>query len=310
MKLSHQLRFMVGDLCGMLDSASRFLARSDQASHYAKGCLAFALEEGGLFDSAERLGRQAVEADPCDVWGGHAIAHVYEMTGQATAGLRWSVDIKEHSQQCNNFGFHLEWHHALFLLRLGRHQEVLDLYDSDIRPESTDDFRDFSNASSLLVRLEQAGVDVGNRWRELLFHAQQRASNQELVFASLHHLLACLSANDRASSTAIVSNLRALSQETDSDQGQVARQVGLPLADCLFKAFDGKETPTHEVIDLSAKLFKLGGSKVQRDVFIGTLMIWAAKSGCFEIMGQLHDVRHRIPMDQKTLEVVSKWSLG
>jgi hypothetical protein len=50
------------------------------------------------------------------------------------------------------------------LLDLGRYDAVLDLYDTEIRAERTDDYRDISNATSLLMRLELDGIEVGDRW--------------------------------------------------------------------------------------------------------------------------------------------------
>ena len=38
---------------------------------------AFASEEAGDLDAAERFGRTAVEIDPTDIWGTHAVAHVH-----------------------------------------------------------------------------------------------------------------------------------------------------------------------------------------------------------------------------------------
>jgi hypothetical protein len=41
---------------------------------------------------------------------------------------------------------------------------VLDLYDLHIRADETDDYLDMANAISLLWRLDEGGVEVGERW--------------------------------------------------------------------------------------------------------------------------------------------------
>ena len=53
-------------------------------------------------------------------------------------------------------------------LDLGNYDKVLELYDEDIRKDKTDDYRDISNATSVLLRLEFDGVDVGTRGDEPL----------------------------------------------------------------------------------------------------------------------------------------------
>ena len=51
------------------------------------GMSAFALEECGAYEEAERRGRRAVEIDPTDIWATHAVAHVMEMTGRQRDGI-------------------------------------------------------------------------------------------------------------------------------------------------------------------------------------------------------------------------------
>jgi hypothetical protein len=123
-KLVHAIRFMIGDLTGLLASARAHVATYGTASlhgGYLLGCLAFATEENGDLVQAERLGRQALELSPHDAWGRHSVAHVMEMTGRAREGARWLADGRESWSLCNNLAFHLSWHEALFHLELGQY---------------------------------------------------------------------------------------------------------------------------------------------------------------------------------------------
>src|SRR5215207_6079809 len=52
----------------------------------------------------------------------------------------------------------MAWHLALFHLETGDHDRVLAIYDTQVRPHPTDDFRDVANAVSLLWRFEQEGA--------------------------------------------------------------------------------------------------------------------------------------------------------
>ena len=128
------------------------------------GCHAFGLEETGDYGAAERAGREAIERNPADIWGAHAVQHVFEMTGRPHDGIAWTERLEVNWRKCNNFAYHALWHRCLFLLELGEAEGALERYDREVRPESTDDLLDISNAVSLLWRLERAGVDVGRRW--------------------------------------------------------------------------------------------------------------------------------------------------
>jgi tetratricopeptide (TPR) repeat protein len=188
-KLSHSFSFMLGDARAMRESIERVVARAGlDHPHlgYMLGCLAFALEETGAYRDAERLGARAIEITPRDAWGLQAVIHVHEMTGRPKRGADYLAPRLDSFGHCNNFGYHLLWHLALFRLELGDLDGALRLYDDRIRSERTDDFRDVANAVSLLARFELAGADVGSRWNELGSIAERRITDRSLVFASLH----------------------------------------------------------------------------------------------------------------------------
>jgi tetratricopeptide (TPR) repeat protein len=170
MKLSHGIRFILGDCTGMRASVERVMpayAPDHAARGYLLGCHSFALEETGSYEKAGIAGRQALWMAPDDAWGLHAVAHVHEMTGNAAQGLEWLTGREEAWAHCNNFRYHVWWHKALMHLDLGQIDQALMLYDTEVRKDKTDDYRDISNATSLLMRLELEGVCVGNRWEEL-----------------------------------------------------------------------------------------------------------------------------------------------
>ena len=90
-KVSHAIRFILGDRAGMRRSIERVLpAHGDDhpCRGYAMGCHAFALEETGDYAQAETVGFAGLVAAPDDAWGLHAVAHVYDMTGRAARGDR------------------------------------------------------------------------------------------------------------------------------------------------------------------------------------------------------------------------------
>ncbi len=272
-KLVHLLRFMAGDAHGMLAMSSNLLPRlrHGAAVHgYLLGCHAFGLGEAGRLTEADMAGRQALELAPDDAWGLHAVAHVAEARKQTRVGLDWLEKTRPVWSNCNNFKYHMGWHLALLQLSSGDAESALRIYDAEVRPQATDDFRDVANAASLLWRLALRGVAVGTRWDELHALARRRRDDATLVFATLHHLLSCLAKGDRRAAREIAANLERLAATGDGDQAKVARYAGAPLAKVLAD-FEAGEPILCNFKALAAELPRLGGSHLQRDVFVQTL---------------------------------------
>jgi tetratricopeptide (TPR) repeat protein len=289
LKLSHALRFMLGDLPGMARLTSATIARvGDTMPGYGfvLGCHAFTLEESGDYGRAERIGRAAVEREPHDAWGLHAVAHVYEMTGRTAAGIDWLEATRGAWGGCNNFAFHVAWHLALFHLEAGDTERVLALYDAEVRPQPTDDFRDVANAVSLLWRLGQHGVDVGRRWDELAEIARRRRHETTLIFASLHNLLALKGSGDETAAGELAAAIACHGLVGADDQAGVAGSVGADLARVIVDGASGSAVP-----EIARRLPALGGSHAQRDVFVRTLAVAAASSGDVEATRRVSAIR-------------------
>ena len=280
-KLVHAIRFMMGDLTGLLASARTHLVAygtSSLHSGYLLGCLAFATEENGDLAVAERLGRHALELSPRDAWGRHSVAHVMEMTGRAREGARWLADGRAGWSHCNNFAFHLSWHEALFHLELGRHDAALDLYDHDIRANKSDDYRDIANAASLLQRLEFAGAEVGHRWHELADLAAGRVEDRTLVFADLHYALALAGAGRETEAGALSLGLQR--DRRAGHDARLARLIGAPVIDAI-RAFRGRRygEAARLLMGVRGALVQVGGSHAQRDIFEQMLIESAIRAG-------------------------------
>jgi tetratricopeptide (TPR) repeat protein len=267
-KISHAIRFILGDADGMRRSLARVVSvYTDGIAHagFVKGCYAFALEETGEYAEAEKMGRKAVELEPSDAWGRHAVAHVYEMTGRAEEGLSWLSDQSQWAH-CNNFAYHMHWHVGLFQLELGRVNDALHLYDSAIRNQKTDDYRDIANAASLLRRIELDGLSVGNRWEELADIAERRIDDRQLAFADLHYLIALLGAGRFSSAESLVSGM--LASRGNGQNGQLSAEIGAPLAAGLVAFQAGRMAKAVEFLaPLQPEIQRIGGSHAQRDVF-------------------------------------------
>ena len=234
---------------------------------YVLGCCAYALEEAGEYADAERLGRRAVELNPCDIWAAHAVAHVAEMEGRRREGIAWIANAATHWHGCNNFAFHLRWHEALFRLDLEEHQRVIDIYDREVRAEHSDEYLDIANAVSLLWRLEQAEVDVDGRWRELAERARAHIDDHTLVFVDLHYVMALAAAGDASAVEQFLASCDRFAVEA-ATEAHVMVDVGLPLARAVVAHRRGE---FGRVVDLLLPIHdrfrRIGASHAQRDLF-------------------------------------------
>ncbi|HEV7257247.1 MAG TPA: tetratricopeptide repeat protein [Bosea sp. (in: a-proteobacteria)] len=270
LKLSHGLRFTLGDQSEMLATLRRVapgFGESHPLAGFVHGCHAFALEERGLYAEAERAGRHAVALSPRDAWGRHAVAHVLEMTGRIGEGIAWLGDGRTFAH-ANNLRFHIFWHLALFRLERGEVGDVLRLYDEEIRAEPTDDYRDIANGASLLARLEYAGVDVGHRWDELAAKAERRVKDGRLVFADLHYAVSLLGAGHFDAANAIAHGLMTDAMVHPSDERRSAARSGALAAFGLIAFQEGDYGEAARLLGAARDgLVAIGGSHAQRDLF-------------------------------------------
>jgi tetratricopeptide (TPR) repeat protein len=297
-KLSHAIRFMIGHRFAMREATSNALdsyAPDHPLAGYVVGCHAFALEETADYREAERTGRRALALASDDAWAMHAVTHVYDMTARSAYGARFVLDNESAWRHCNNFGYHVWWHLALFYLDMGDHDAVLSLYDNHIRRDKTDDYRDIANATSLLARLELEGVDVGKRWQELAELSEKRVNDASVVFADLHYMLA-LSAGKRAEAAGrLADRLSGEPEESSDEMAIVAGSAGAPAAQGLLLFKKADYLGAYERLAIARPhMQSIGGSHAQRDVFERILIDAAILSGACSEARRLIDQRTRL----------------
>ena len=272
MKIGQSIRFMLGDSKGMRASLENCLTAYDQdhpSKGYFHGCYAFTLEETGDYVRAEHEGKIALNLAPDDAWGLHAVSHVFDMTGRAKEGLEWMNGKEAAWQHCNNFGYHVWWHIALMHLDLGNFDTVLSLYDNQIRRDKTDDYRDIANATSVLLRLEIEGVDVGERWEELNILSASRVADNCVAFADLHYMMALCHSQDCAPAADLITNMQTSAE--NKHHCEFTSIIHHPAA----QAAQGLEAYRDHNFKSAYFAFKkskpdlqnIGGSHAQRDIF-------------------------------------------
>lgn len=207
-KILHFHQINTGDFAGMLASLKPIVA-SQADNHFVHGMLAFALEQGGDAEGAERAGRHAASLGS-DPWAHHAVAHVLDTSGRAREGRAWLAGKAAEWDGCSSFLYtHNWWHAALFEITLGDHGAALALYDNRVWGVRRDSVQDQLNAVSLLVRLELLGVDAGDRWLDLAPHLAKRVHDRANPFADLHYAYGLARAGDDGALTMLIHGLGA-----------------------------------------------------------------------------------------------------
>ncbi|MEN0040134.1 MAG: tetratricopeptide repeat protein [Pseudomonadota bacterium] len=296
MKLVQAIRFVLGDATGMrasIEIGLPHLDRNGPAYGYALGCHAFTLEETGDYENAEKIGREGVAICPDDAWGLHAVAHVHDMTNAIDDGIEWLSNRKSAWAHCNNFRYHVWWHLALMRLDRGEIDAVFELYDRHIRADRTDDYRDISNAASLLARLELDGHKVGDRWAELADLCEKRTEDGCLAFADLHYMLALTGDGRDDATQRLITRMKRDSRAERNETAAIFAKPGLDAAQGLEAFGEGDFVSAFRHLAGGREaMCEIGGSHAQRDVF-EQLTIEAA------IRGGYHDSA-RTFLDQRT----------
>lgn len=253
----------------------------------------FANEEAGYLDSAERFGRMAVEIDPTDVWGAHAVAHVLLMKGEMRSGIEWLKSLCGQWQQANQMRHHLWWHMCLFLLEVGRYEQVLQLLTTEVRdpdsalvvaaPAAT---IDITNVASLLMRLELYGVDVGDHWHVLGDICAGRVANHGSAFSNTHDMMVLAATGQYRKANELLASMR---EQVLSQSGSLALSysvVGIPVCEAVLAH---RRKDYQRVIDVlgavRGDLALMGASHAQRDVYYHLLVDAARKLGRSDLQG-------------------------
>ena len=265
-RLTHANYFWLGRQAEMRASLERV------APHWAgdsgfMACLAFSLEETGDYEAAERMGRRAVELDPTEVWGAHAVAHVLEMQSRPAEGIAWLAGLEPHWHGKGLFVHHLWWHRAMFHLAGREFDAVLELYDQRFRNLASpltsampDFYVDVQNAASMLLRLELRGVAVGARWEELADKAEARIGDCLSAWTLPHWMMALAATGRQGPAQSMLESMKGYSVPA-------VREVALPACEAVLTHRRGEHARVVALMSpLLGRLQELGGSHAQRDV--------------------------------------------
>jgi tetratricopeptide (TPR) repeat protein len=298
--------FRHGQTAKILEQADRLAPRwSPELPGYDlfRTIWAFAHEEAGDTAGAERAIDEVIEEDRTNYFAHHVKAHVLEMECRPREGRHWLASQTAHWLLGNQLIHHLWWHRALMELELGELDAVLESYDREIRnldepmtKATPDHFIDLQNAPAVLWRLEQMGVDVGDRWRELADKAEARIGHVGHPLLVPHLMMALAATSRGEAAERFLAALREAAADTSSWNAPAILEVYLPVCEAALAHRRGDHAGVVELLAPRREQIRLlGGSNAQRDLFTQMLVDAAMKMSRRDIVAEViaHETRTR-----------------
>ena len=275
LQVVHAFDYVTGDAARMSDRVAAVLPAwsSDLPGYHAVLAMyAFSLEECGEYERAEHVAHAALASNPADARAHHVLAHVFEMTERADAGVRWMDEHMVSWSADTVVATHCWWHLGLFYLAQGQLDRALALYDGHIRTRRSNEVADLIDAAALLWRVYLRGGDTGTRWIELAGAWAAHIDDRFCSFNDVHAMLAFVGAHDWDQAQRLEHVLNR-SRSLPTRHGKTTRQVGLPACRALIAFGQGNDAlATTLLVSLPALAHRLGGSHAQRDVLRLTLL--------------------------------------
>jgi tetratricopeptide (TPR) repeat protein len=274
LQIGHTLDYLTGDIETMAARLAAVLpawSKDTPGYHAVLAMQAFSLVESAQYDRASDRGLRALELDPWDARAHHALTHVYEMTSNAAAGLRWAEQRRVYWAADTVAATHLWWHNGVFHLALGEIQAALAVYDERVRSSPSAEIADMIDAASLLWRIELQGGDTGERWTELGAAWEGHIEDGYCTFNDLHAMLALVGARDWTGARRLERALQR-NESSSTRYGDTTRSVGLPVGRALMAFGRGDYARVSDALGpLPESAHRIGGSHAQRGLLNLTL---------------------------------------
>ena len=284
-KCAHEAYFLVGESANLRDSVAAVLPAWDESLPYygfLLGMGAFGHEETGDYETAEEMGRRAVEIEPDDCWAVHAVAHVLHMQGRRRDGIGWLDGTVRHWRDKMWLKGHLWWHLTLQLIEDGQIDRVLQIFDDYISDCDEDQVTRLMDCSSLLLRLELAGVEVGERWHQVVPKWLKHMDEHAIGFTDAHLALTLARAGEDDRLAEFFQSLDAYIEAQDNTNQGILAHTGRDLCHGMAAFARGDyATAADRIHPIHDDIWNIGGSNAQRQMFTLTLIKALLRSGRF-----------------------------
>jgi hypothetical protein len=290
----HQIDFFRGDAVNLRDRVGRALGAwsgTDPRTGFVHGMYAFGLEECNQYGQSAEAGQRAVETNPDDVWGLHAVVHTFEMQGQIPDGVRFMRERQQNWTRGNFLNVHNAWHYALYLLQAGDVAGALDVYDSFLHHTGSKDVAfELLDATALLWRLQLEGVAAGDRWRPLTEAWTRLLEPGFYPFNDMHAIMAFVGNDELNRASEVVTALERVVRDGDpaATGWAMTSAVGLAVCRSLVHFGAGRyEQVLAELLPVRTRVHEFGGSHAQRDAVERTLLEAAIRAGRTDLANAL-----------------------
>ena len=275
-KFSSDTYFYTGDRDMLRDSIARILPIWETSTDrplksYLYGMYAFGLGETNMIERAEKVARYGLELNPLDAWATHALAHSLEYAGQVSQGIDFLKQTNQDWGQNDVIKPHIDWHWALYEIEQGNHDVAEEILTNQILNRDADMIMlDFVDIASLTYRLKLAGQNSSKVYSStrLKNFLNDHLHDHALIFNDLHIYFILDDYFDQENRNHFLRTLKESYDECNTDSGETYRQVGKNI----FQAIDQfQEKNYSNVVELlypiRNKIYQIGGSNAQRDVF-------------------------------------------
>src|SRR5262249_10645498 len=193
----------------------------------------------------------------------HAVAHAFAESGRHGQGAQWMRDQRAQWVRESKMRTHNAWHLAMFDAEEGDTESALSILDEWLLPACAESLLDACDATALLWRLEQCGVDGEERWASISAAFEASLSPGFWPYIDVHAGLAHQRAGERLRFQALVRGVDR-SAAGNTHGAHRARLVTRPALRALDAWGEGRYAEAAGLLAaLQPVLGDAGGSRVQ-----------------------------------------------